>query len=119
MESIHVYLYPLRMRRYQCCACIIGMRRNGACGGGLVCLRRDEGVLKNLDVFNGDVLDMEKKYDGRTCRRVLYGEHKCISFSTEEMMASLSHWSVVYMGTGFNLFSSAGVIACSGGSGCM
>ena len=23
------------------------------------------------------------------------------------------------MGTGFNLFSSAGVIACSGGSGCM
>ena len=93
MESMQVYLYPLRMRRYQCCACIIGMRRSGACGGGLVCLCRDEGVLKNLYVSDGDVLAMEKKYDGRMCRWVLYGEHRCISFSIDEMMASLSHWS--------------------------
>ena len=63
-----MYLYPLRMRRYQCWACIIGMRRSGAFGGGLECLFRDVGVLKNLDVSDGDVLAMIMKYDGRMCR---------------------------------------------------
>ena len=41
------------------------MRSSGAFGGGLECLFRDVGVLKNLEVSDGDVLAMVIKYDGR------------------------------------------------------
>ena len=40
-----------------------------------------------------------------------------ISCATDNIMASLSHCSLVYGNTGMSLSSSAGVIKCSGGSG--
>ena len=79
-------------------------------------LFRDVGMLKNLEVSDGDVLAIVVNYDGRMYRSVLYGEHMCISFATDEIMASLSHWSVVYGNVGWSLFNSAGVISHLGWS---
>ena len=70
-ESMDMYLWCVRIRRYQWAPVPIGMISNGARGGGLYHLCRRLLLLKNFAVSSGYKRACVENYVGVKCRMAL------------------------------------------------